>query len=224
MLWKVTIDYRNAATKGQCDKLKLLKKEDIKGYERNELENHSVTHGKLAYQEYRAACKIADKAKQLKKQVKIRGNMALCLYVSNNFLEAQLYALSAITLIMQNSNKITQKVLIEAKNIFDKVKDVNSTEETVNLNTEIVLKNNDLALVEFVDRNFSYFEKRSFQSSIDEDIKKLGNKLIFKPDHSLVHYQASNEEILRAKERAKLIKQEEDSLWWLLRVKHLQSE
>ena len=65
-LWKITIDYRNAA-KGQWDKLKLLNKEDIKNYKRDELEHHSMTHGILACQEYQAACKIVDKAKQLKK-------------------------------------------------------------------------------------------------------------------------------------------------------------
>ena len=90
-LWKITIDYRNAA-KGQWDKLKLLNKEDIKD---NDLKRSSEVTGILAYQEYRAACKIADNAKLLKKQVKLRGS----LYVSNKFLEVQLYALSAILYI-----------------------------------------------------------------------------------------------------------------------------
>ncbi|CAG8631944.1 1138_t:CDS:2 [Funneliformis caledonium] len=101
-LWKITIEYRNAA-KGQWDKLKILNKDDISRFSSEELEFNSVSYGLQAYKEYRAACKIVDIAKQLKEQVRLRGNIALCLYVSNRLLEAQLYALSAIKLISKFS-------------------------------------------------------------------------------------------------------------------------
>ncbi|PKY50150.1 hypothetical protein RhiirA4_446204, partial [Rhizophagus irregularis] len=89
-LWKIAIDYRNAS-KGQWDKLKVLNKDDIGELSPDKLKISCTDNGMLAYQEYRAACKFVDKSKQLKKQVQLRGNMALCLYISNKFVEAQLY-------------------------------------------------------------------------------------------------------------------------------------
>ena len=66
---------------------------------------------------------------------------------------------------MQHSHEITQQDLIEAKNIFYKVKGGNGTEETVKLQTKIDLEDNSdnaLALVKVMDRKFSYFEKKAF--------------------------------------------------------------
>ncbi|CAG8467005.1 2045_t:CDS:2, partial [Gigaspora rosea] len=102
-LWKITIDYHNAS-KGQWNKLK----------------QNSMLMGEMAYCQYRAACKIADKAKMLKRKAKLRGYMALCLYFTKKFLEAQLYALAAILLQIRDST-ITHQELNEAKKIFDKV-------------------------------------------------------------------------------------------------------
>jgi hypothetical protein len=203
-LWKITIDFRNAA-KGQWDKLKVLKEDEIKEFSPEELKNLSVANGILAYQEYRAACKIVDKDKQLKKQVKLRGSMALCLYVSNKYLEAQLYALSAIQLQLKNSHEVTKQDLIEATNIFDKIKNGNTTEAAPKLNTEIKLKGNEgnsMALVKMVDQEISFFEKKAFCCSIRDDMEKLSTELLLKPDRSLVCYQASKEENLRTNEHS----------------------
>ncbi|CAG8797809.1 1431_t:CDS:1, partial [Gigaspora rosea] len=94
-LWKIAIDFHNAS-KGQWNKLKILKKEDIKELSSELLKQNSMHNGEMAYYQYRAACKIADKAKMLKRQVKLRGYMALCLYFTKKFLEAPLYALAAM--------------------------------------------------------------------------------------------------------------------------------
>ncbi|CAG8557250.1 14643_t:CDS:2 [Funneliformis mosseae] len=107
-------DYRNAA-KGQWDKLKTLKKDDISGLTSKDLEYNSVTYGLLAYREYRDACKI-------------------------KLLEAQLYALAAIRLQLKNSHEVTLNDLNEAKKIFDKVRGRNTADETSELQTVINLK------------------------------------------------------------------------------------
>ncbi|CAG8686638.1 11744_t:CDS:1, partial [Cetraspora pellucida] len=167
-LWKKAIDYRNAA-KNEWDRLRLLKKEDIEEFNPEELKNFSVATGILAYQEYRAACQIADKIKQLQKQVKLRGYMALCLHISNQPLESQLYALSAIYLQLLNSYKITSHELAEAKKIFDKVKDGNSNENSHKLYTEVKLKGNSdnaLTVIKTEDQEISYIEKKKAQNSI----------------------------------------------------------
>ncbi|GBC01009.1 hypothetical protein RclHR1_04030004 [Rhizophagus clarus] len=206
--WKIAIDYRNAA-KGQWDKLKVLSNNDIEELSSDKLRIFSMDNGILAYQEYRAACKIADKTKQLKKQVQLRGNMALCLYISNKFVEAQLYALSAIQLQLKNSQNVTQQDFMETKKIFDKVKGGDTTEdstkETTKLDTEIKLKDksdNTMALVKTVDQGISFFERKTIQDSINNDMAKISIGLMLKADQSLVRYQVPKEVILHAKERA----------------------
>ncbi|CAG8586071.1 3140_t:CDS:1 [Funneliformis caledonium] len=198
-LWKITIDYRNAA-KGQLNNLKLLNKDDIKELTSEGLKRHSVNYGLLAYKEYRAACKIVDKAKQLKDQVRLRGNMALCLYVCNRILEAQLFALSAIKLQLKNCNVVTHE-LNEAKKIFDKVRSRNATEEP---STEIKLNynfDNTQALVK-LDRQISFFEKNSQQRLIDDDINKIMTDLMLNANRSLVRYEIPEEEILQVQNHA----------------------
>ncbi|GBC52328.2 patatin [Rhizophagus irregularis DAOM 181602=DAOM 197198] len=213
-LWKIAIDYRNAA-KGQWDKLKVLNKDDVEKLSPDELKIVGIDNGILAYQEYRAACRIADKSKQLKKQVQLRGNMALCLYISNKFIEAQLYALSAIQLQLRNSQNVTQQDFIETKKIFDKVKGggptMDTTEgntvnakETTKLETEIKLKDksdNTMALVRTVDQGISFFERKTIQESINNDMANISVGLMLKADQSLVRYQVPAEVILHAKER-----------------------
>ncbi|PKK67527.1 hypothetical protein RhiirC2_751588, partial [Rhizophagus irregularis] len=215
-LWKIAIDYRNAS-KGQWDKLKVLNKDDIEELSPDKLKISCMDNGMLAYQEYRAACKFVDKSKQLKKQVQLRGNMALCLYISNKFVEAQLYALSAIQLQLKNSQNITQQEFIETKKIFDKVKGGDpttdttegntsvNTKETNVLDTEIKLKDktdNAMALVKTVDQGISFFERKAIQAAINNDMAKISTELMLKADQSLVRYQVPKEVILHAKKRA----------------------
>jgi hypothetical protein len=109
-LWKIAIYYRNAHKEQPSEELK----------------RNSIDYGLKAYEEYRAACKIADNNKQFKNQIKLRGYMALSLYISDKFMEAQLYALAAINLVIRNSTNATRQDLYEAKQIFDKVKSGNS--------------------------------------------------------------------------------------------------
>ncbi|CAI2168919.1 16412_t:CDS:2, partial [Funneliformis geosporum] len=200
-LWKIAIDYRNAA-KGQWNKLKSLKKDNIGGLSSEYLELNSVNYGLQAYQEYRAACKIVDKAKQLRERVRLRGSIALCLYVSKRHLEAQLYALSAIKLQLKDSYEVTINDCNEAKKIFDKVRDMNVTEKTPELKTEINLNVNfdySQAVVKRVDQEISFSEKSSYQRSIDDDMLKISADLMLKADSSLVCYQIPKEDILQAK-------------------------
>jgi len=201
--WKIAIDYRNAH-KAQWDKLKLLKKENFNGILSEELKKLSISYGELAYQHYRAACKHADDNKQLKNQIKIRGYMALSLYISDKFMEAQLYALAAIKLVFRNSSNVTQEDLNKAKGIFDKVKGGNpSGSENIQLSTEFKPKysshNYALVKTETMVNEFSFLEKKSINRLIDEDLEKISAALILKANGTLSSCQANIEEILQAK-------------------------
>ncbi|CAB5377638.1 unnamed protein product [Rhizophagus irregularis] len=158
-LWKITIDYRNAV-KEQWSKLRLLRKEDIEEIP----------------------------SEKLKSLSKLRENMALYLYISNKFIEVQLYALAAIQLQLKNSQKVTRQDFIGAKKIFDKVKggdpmadtrendDSMDVEETPELDTEINIEDRSehtIALVKTVDQEFSFFGKKTIQNSINNDMAKV---------------------------------------------------
>ncbi|CAG8670022.1 8992_t:CDS:2 [Cetraspora pellucida] len=61
------------------DKLELLAKEEVEKLTQKELKELHAVMAECAYRQYNAACKIADKAKRLYKQVKLQENIALCL-------------------------------------------------------------------------------------------------------------------------------------------------
>jgi hypothetical protein len=198
-LWKIAIDYRNAH-KAHWNKLKLLKKESLREIPSEKLKRYSTTYGLLAYEEYRAACKLADNNKQLKSQIKLRGYMALSLYISDKFMEAQLYALAAINLGIRNSTNTTMQDLKEAKEIFDKVKSGNPCEsENTQLNTEIKPKsssyNSSYALVkaETSFNEFYFLEKKVTYRSINDDFEKIITELMLKADRKLARYLINKE-------------------------------
>ncbi|CAG8689901.1 2822_t:CDS:2, partial [Acaulospora morrowiae] len=180
-LWKISIDHRNAS-KGQWNKLKIINIDDIRGFSSEKLERLSIDYGILAYNEYREACQFADKSGQLKKRVELRGNMALCLYVSKKLIEAQLYALSAIQILLRSSEATVQD-MISVKKIYNKVKgsdETNESNETESGNNS----NNELSCLT-KSNFFSIFEKKTQQRSNEKIIRKLSWSLIM-PDQSLV--------------------------------------
>ncbi|CAG8657757.1 13800_t:CDS:2, partial [Acaulospora morrowiae] len=194
-LWKISIDYRNAS-KGQWNKLKIIKVDDIRGFSSEELERLSIDYGMFAYNEYREACQFADKSGQLKKQVELRGNMALCLYVSKKLIEAQLYALSAIQLLLKSSEATVQD-MISVRKIYNKVKGADETKES----NDIGSGNNsniELSCLKTERNSISIFEKKTHQRLNEEAIRKLSWNLIM-PDQGLVSYYTSEKEITRAK-------------------------
>ncbi|CAG8701414.1 2590_t:CDS:2 [Rhizophagus irregularis] len=170
-LWKIAIDYRNAV-KEQWSKLRLLRKEDIEEIPSEKLKSLSI---------------------------ELRGNMALCLYISNKFIEAQLYALAAIQLHLKNSQKVKDgDPMADTRENDDSV----DVEETPELDTEINIEDRSehtIALVKTVDQEFSFFDKKTIQNSINNDMAKVSIKLMLKADRSLVRYQIPQEEILHAK-------------------------
>jgi hypothetical protein len=183
-LWKIAIDYHNAH-KAQWDKLKLLKEENLREMPSEELKRNSIYYGLKAYEEYRAACKLADNNKLLKSQIKLRGYMALSLYICDQFMEVQLYALTAINFVIRNLTNATHQDLYEAKQIFDKVKSGNPCgSENTQLNTEIKPEN--------------------IYRSINDDLEKISTELMLKANRRKVRYLAIGGEILQTKRNGRL--------------------
>ncbi|CAG8811720.1 10674_t:CDS:2 [Gigaspora margarita] len=179
--WKIAIDYCNAA-KGKWDKLEILNQKKINGYTSEELKCFSVTNGKLAFEKYREACKLAD-ATDIKKQIKLRKYMALCLYITGQSLESQLYALSAIRILLLKCPMPTSQDYMEIKKLLDKVKDnKHVTSETSG--------NITLDLVKLGQIN-TFYNKICYQHSINKDIEKIISELMLKPDHNFIRCKSS---------------------------------
>jgi hypothetical protein len=202
---KIAIDYRNAH-KAQWEKLKLFKKENLREIPSEELKIKSTNYGLLAYEKYRAACKLADNNKQLKSQIKLRSYMALSLYICDKFMEAQLYALAAVSLVIRNSTNATQQDLYEAKETFDKVNRGNPNGSgNTQLNTEIKPKNSSynsryaLVKTETLVNKFAFLEKKDTYHSINDDLEKICIELMLKAGRRSVRDPTNEEEILLAK-------------------------
>ncbi len=76
-------DYRKCFLKKWSDGFKILKKNEIPSLLPIEFQNLSQYFALRSYKEYRNACKLADKFNYFEKQLKLRENMALCLYMAD---------------------------------------------------------------------------------------------------------------------------------------------
>ena len=190
-------DYKNA-TKRKWHKLKVLKLQDISNLSALELKERSEQYFYESQEKYRACCKIVDQQKTISLQVNFRDRIALCLYHCGGNIQAQLYALGAIRLIIKNSNKATSSDLYKATEILEKVKGKNACKDIV---TDIVLRVNAGALSSTVAEQYSYTDKEKIKQSIDQQIERIINLLILNYDSKLVNYLSSPKDILRSKER-----------------------
>jgi hypothetical protein len=101
--------------------LKKTARSELVSLRKDELKDLHLLYVRCAQEQYRAACKVADKNKTLKKQLEMRQNMSLMEYEAKEYLEAQLYAMSTIHLTNRNSQHLQYQDLLQAKRILDKV-------------------------------------------------------------------------------------------------------
>ncbi len=209
--WKLNIDLEKEQ-QGAIKREPLLIK-SLKNLNAKKLKELSVRYGELAYHQYRAAAKISDRKKDFISQIDLRQRMALCLYTSNKNLEAQLCALAAIKLILKNSHKATGSQLLEAKKIFEKVRFSDSSEasspktepEITKQKSEIsnyALITTDKPGVLMVSNSYSHDDIRKMLNSTNQELALIIPELFVSAERSIVRYQTSQEEILKAKKRA----------------------
>ncbi len=208
--WSRSQDYRHALNQ---DWLK-IQFEDVgllRTFTQEHLKSKRVEYAELSYQRYRVCCKIADENKHFQKQVKLRSTMALCKYVmgSEHYLEAQLYAISAVRLIMDHSQHMTHADLLEAKKILDKVRGIQTIASTNTVTASstdplsqalvLVDQNRALSLMAPVAQNYSFGDRQRMAGSIDQELKTIANQLMVRADGAMVRYMTSQEDILKAK-------------------------
>ena len=212
--WQIALDYKNAKGK-KWDKLKKIKKENILHLTDEELKGFEAANLTSACEEYKAACRIADQHKNFTEQVQLRDFMAMCHYSLGNFLEAQLYARSALLLIYNNSQLATKRDLDFAEKILDKVKGGNAVQQSsaqdrqkdVQRPREPAPQSLSLVVVDQdgnkkVSELIGYRARQERKTLLDSDLVELATQLTLQSDRTIVKYKVSTEEILHAKHRA----------------------
>ena len=206
-LWEHSRDVKLAIEK-QWDKLKHFSENSLKNLTENELEDKKNKLIIESYQQYRGACRIADKNNLINKQIDLRGKMSLCLYSVGDHLEAQLFAVASIQLVMQNSSCISLKQLDNARKILEKVKgqviEIQRGEGTINSDNILALvKINDHSSSETIDENFSFKQRIEIQGKLNKYLGEIALQRIISCDKSLISYKAAEEYILKTRKKAK---------------------
>ena len=182
----------------------------------NQLRIEYATH---AYEAYRACCRLADeeKPRYLEDQIEFRRKMALCLYTARRYLEAQLYALSAMQLTFDNRQRITLAILHEVQKTLAKVQQqagglpkgsaaqiIADSQYSANIKTYLAF---GLSLEQPISQDLAAMQQvrialfipediRSILGAIADDLSKIAKELILKDDHRLVHH-VTEEDILK---------------------------
>ena len=212
--WGLAMDYQNGLKKDWA-KLKILDKNHMLLHTDEELAKLCVYYAQESYEEYRSCCHIADKKNDLQKQIEFRGLMALCLYRSNKFLEAQLSAIAAMSIILHHSNLVKSEQLTWIESIFNKVrggKETTFNEQQQKTSENEESKNNEGILVRMESKSFallgvghkpidqvmSFIEKKRYQSNLSENLEKITNDLLIRGDKSLVRYLSPESKIQHA--------------------------
>ena len=180
-----------------------------------QLRREYATH---AYEAYRACCRLADekKAVYLKNRIELRVTMAECLYTAGRYLEAQLYALSAMKLTFDNRGLVPLRMLCQVQQTLAKVQQqagglpkgsaaqIIAASQYNNEKIERSLRcGNSKALEEPISRDAARFSGsllpeviKSILGAIADDLSKIAKELTRKDDHCLVH-QVVEEDILQ---------------------------
>ena len=206
--WRMAMDYRYAQ-KGEWHKLTMFGQEDLAGLSDDVLNTSRMENTVRAYEAYRACCRVADKNQYLQSQIQLRESIALCLYAAGRHLDAQLYALAAISLINNKAQHLTPEDLSQAKKILYKVQggvserdDVQTTSGSTSTSQALVSLGGSSSALTTVQEEYSFTDRKKIEGAIKEDLSKLAEKLMLKSDRSLVKYQAAQEDILRAETKA----------------------
>jgi len=213
--WQLTLDYKDAI-KRDWAKLRVLKKSDVDQYEEKQLESLRNKFSVLAYEDYRVCCKIADKAHKVPLQMEFRRSMSLCLYLSKDYLGAQLYALSAVRLAYKHSNEATHIDLEEAIKVLRHVQGTaikelkpNTHEHSVanseNIRTLVEVKSGQLVQIASntpLQNIYSHEERHKMRVIADEALEEVSKTLVLKPESALVSYSVATSDILKAKQFA----------------------
>ncbi|CAF3918159.1 unnamed protein product [Rotaria magnacalcarata] len=145
--WDIAVEYKNSRQQ-KWDKVKRLQKGELKNLSDKELEYCQNRYAIHAYEQYRAAARALERIEsndlQISQKVELKKYMALALYLAGNntMLEAQIYVIAGIYLIVRSGNAALHKNELEdLKKLLEKIKGIKEpttvvSDDTVETKTE----------------------------------------------------------------------------------------
>lgn len=222
--FQMAIDCQNYI-KGSLHLLKKLSSEQLSSYTQKQIHFLLKDFAIKSYGYYRESCILIDKQKNLTRQIQLRKNMALTLYLADQLLEAQLYAIGALYLLekvkfgasREKDIQETKQILLKIKNkaqpiqpsqpntsLQDKKKEKISLKDDAHL--EINSESNEKALVAIDAKTLSLIDDQvlitnskntqQFRNAIHSDIVAVTKEILLRPPRSLSHHTVS-EELIR---------------------------
>ena len=182
---------------------------------------HMCYQASLAYSQYKEACKLADKHKEITEQLELRKLIAICLYMQQDYLVAQIYLCGSLKILVKNFNgkdAYFYEIYNEINKWLSKIKSKTSFHEQKQPVAEDDSQSSDTASSEGkiipapvsalsiqVEPRMSSEKQRSFNTELNRDISQMAYELmIVSPDRSLAHYKIHENYIAPLEGQARL--------------------
>ncbi|CAF3024201.1 unnamed protein product [Rotaria sp. Silwood2] len=120
-LWEIARDYSRARN-GEWKKLVHLCENDLKSHTDKDLEQCQISYATLAYEQYRAATIALGNGGTVEERSELRRMMAITLYTGEQLLQAQIYTIAAMHILVQNTGKAEVEKLNALQSLLEKIR------------------------------------------------------------------------------------------------------
>ncbi|CAF5026332.1 unnamed protein product, partial [Rotaria sp. Silwood1] len=128
-LWEIARDY-SRARKGEWGNIVHLRETDLKSLLDKNLEESQRCYAMLAYEEYRAAAIDLGNGGTEAECSELRRLMAIALYTGEQILQAQIYTIAAMHLLVQKTGSAEAKKLNSLQKLLEKFRGSNTPKGT----------------------------------------------------------------------------------------------
>lgn len=204
----------NFASKKEFKRLKVKQESDFQNMTELELKNLKIQYALLAYEQYRAAANTIKEGSDLKTQARLRYYMALALYLGEDKINAEVYAIGAIYILTERCAELNLNDVQELRALLGKI---HATSIAVNATTQQQVLvptaapqqshqsslSNALVALSPESKKLALAEKRKINHGIKEDLGALVlSKFMLKGNKQIVRYQTSESTITEAQLKA----------------------
>ncbi|CAF1032617.1 unnamed protein product [Adineta steineri] len=173
-LWAIARDYSRARN-GSWNTLVHLREEDLKSHTDQDLQQHQISHALLAYEQYRAAAIALGNGGTVEERCEMRRMMAISLYTAEQLLQAQIYTIAAMHILVQNTGRAEAEKLNELQRLLEKIRSPKLSSRTASkdLTTVIPLASQPSNSRELVSVNIGRFPALQVQAHIKNELRDV---------------------------------------------------
>ena len=203
--WDIAVEYKNVRQQ-KWDKVKRIKKEELGNVKDTELVFRQSYHAVNAYEQYRAAARELDfmdsNNLEISKKVELKKYMALALYLTgkDKIVEAQIYVIAGMFLVLRSGNaSLYKKELEDLRTLMEKIQNIEKSSATISGNN--VEKKEKSEIVNTVESNSSLVPFGTFEANIFSALRTaILEKCMLRPENRNV--AIPEQAILAVREKA----------------------